>query len=190
MSIFSKIPVKELDDIANLLTKRSSLSEAFNFLSEIMPIEFVLIGGMARSQYAPARLTNDIDVLVKDSDFEAVRKMLRGYSGVKHVRGHAWLIKGIEVEILTCSFLGLDSSIETFVFESRNPLPFPNAFIAAKEALILLKLQRGDVRDLDDVYNIIKANPDVELDLFESILTPRQQQLLKTIKSKIIPDKI
>ncbi|MCK9543663.1 MAG: nucleotidyltransferase family protein [Novosphingobium sp.] len=189
MNIFSKLPVKELDDIANLLTKRSSLSETFNYLSEITPSDFILIGGIARSQYAPARLTNDIDILVKDEDFENIKRFLRGYEGVKQIRGHAWLIKGIEVEILTPSFLGLDSVLVDYIFGTKISIPFGDkAFLCSKEGIILLKLQRSSSTDLEDIYNILKSNPDINVNALSPYLSEKQLQLLLTAKSKVLID--
>jgi hypothetical protein len=109
-----------------------------------------LIGGMAVGSYARPRSTADVDLLVPDEAKDAIEELgeMRplalhaGYSGVT-----------VTVDDIPVDFIFLGD----LPAEVLNGPVVGGVRVVAPEALILLKLHTGRLKDISDVAEIVKA---------------------------------
>jgi len=177
---------RKLESIAGLLNHKvtSSLWSTLSAVCEVSPVPFIVIGGIARSKYAAARVTNDIDILFYDEAALRNFKYASTKLGCKFSRLHACSINSIEIETLTPSFLNLPSNIAEYVFATALPLPFSGkGLICSVEALVALKFQRYSDTDAKDIYDVIKATgPSFKRNSIMPLLAETQKtELLKIL---------
>ncbi len=180
--------INKLEAVANTLDKKGSIGSAFDKLLQVMPVKFVVIGGIARTKYAPARVTNDIDILLfSEQIYLELKKELISVPGFKPIKGraHAWLCDGIEIEFCTPEWLFLPFSFVEYIFETAIPLE-NNGYIISKEALVVTKLFRNSETDRKDVLDILKGNPDIRVQ--EDFLNPKMHAIFNQIKKEIKTD--
>lgn len=131
----------------------SPFSDILKYLTSLN-IDFILIGGLASSHYMPARFTEDVDILVRSED-EFLKLKQNTMGSVKWIRGHAFLLNGVEVEILTPEFVNMPSSIATYIF---NTSVMTDGFkIPSTEGVLLSKLVALREIDKQDIQSIIKT---------------------------------
>lgn len=147
--------IKRLEEVALVKIGESiRFTKAIKFLQNYLD-DFILIGGLSASFYAPARLTEDVDILVK-SELDVNNLYSLTKDKVKWVRKHSFIFEDIEVEILSPEFLKLPIEVANYVFDT-NVNHFSGVVTPSPEGVILLKLYAFREIDKQDVYNIIKA---------------------------------
>ena len=144
---------------------------------------WVLCGGLAVGFRAEPRGTSDIDVLVQDE--AAVLSLARVLgSKFKNTRLHGFLHRttGVEVELLTPSFLNLDPLIVRMTLADATLESFLRGVevpVASATSLIALKLTRANRRDLADIEAIVKRNGPLDLSAYP--LNDKQKQTYEEI---------
>ena len=128
-------------------------------------VRYVVIGGMAISALVKPRATQDIDILVESEDELKVIVALLAPKFKRH-RGHAVEHKssGVEVEILTPEFVGLDPDLAKYAIENavQQGLGGLTTQVAPPDAMIALKMKRGEFQDKADVSRLLRDYPDAK----------------------------
>jgi len=116
----------------------------------------VFVGGVAVECYAPYRRTHDVDVVVRERDFAALKSLLVGegfaHRRPTHLEKHAFKARdGGEVDAYT-SRIG-DVPVDEGLFRRSRRVPFGGTRVraASPEDLVRLKLSAGREMDLADV---------------------------------------
>ncbi len=138
----------------------------------------VFIGGVAVEAYAPYRRTHDIDVVVRERDFPALKTCLveAGFAHRRtHLAKHAFKAREAgEVDAYTERVGEVDAytervgevPVEEPLFRRARSLPYAgiSLSIASLEDLLRFKLSAGREMDLADVALLLHARRD-ELDM-------------------------
>jgi hypothetical protein len=121
------------------------VTQALKILNDA-EVDYVVVGGMAAALYSPARMTYDLDILVKEPQYQRLRVLVPNWS-----RPHSFKVGKFEVEVLTPDFINLPENIVSYVFSTKKGNK-PTA-----ESVILLKLV--SLRDIDkqDIERIMKT---------------------------------
>lgn len=158
--------IRGLNHIASLFTTSYSSSPFFvplDYLSSL-PIEYLIVGGLARSFYATARNTDDIDILLKsEADVEKFTKLTAGV--LRKVRKHAFTHGHVEIETLTPEYLGLPADIASYIFEHSEDFSYSGGSagkVLSPEGLILMKLfalksSPTPEKHKDDIVSVMKS---------------------------------
>ncbi len=146
-------------------------------------IKWVIVGGVATRAYMPERMTKDLDVLVHESDKDAVLLKLQqaGYQVLKPlaIPGYALLAPdGVEVDLLL--------STEAWLKDALNE---PNLDMAGYPVislpyLILLKMGAQRTQDWADVSRMLGLASDEDLDKVHAAVarfTPNDSEDLKSL---------
>lgn len=148
---------RDLEKINNLFTPSQRLSSIGISLEEVFTFKgnFILVGGLARRFHSSPRNTGDIDLLFKnEGDLSIFLTSNKGH--YNKIRGHAIIVNGVEVDLLTPEFLQVPQSIIDYVFNTSITID-NNIKVASKEGLILLKLYRLSPTDDNDIRALIEA---------------------------------
>lgn len=138
--------IQNLSHLSALYTAAYSSSPFFipiEYLASL-PIEYLIVGGIARSYYSTVRNTNDVDILLQNE--EEVEKFARLTAGtLKRVRKHAFTHGHVEVEVLTPSYLGIPQSIADYIFSNPSDFALESngtsyGKLPPPEGIILMKL--------------------------------------------------
>ncbi len=110
----------------------------------------VLIGGLAVSYYAKPRFTQDVDILYPSENH--IPKQVHGF---KKTRNHAFvdLKRGIEIEVLSPTFLNISSDLAQKVLETA--IMNDGVRIASPSGIVALKLGRLNAQDRADIIDMI-----------------------------------
>ena len=129
-------------------------------------VKWALIGGLAVGFHARPRGTQDIDIyLIGDDAIDQIAALTR--DRFKKHRAHALqhLASGVEVELLTPEFLGLDLGlvskvIATATVEDLGGIEVP---VISRDGLVAAKLNRLSRQDAADIEAVIRAGGPVDL---------------------------
>jgi hypothetical protein len=148
---------KDLDKVAQVFTPSQKLSSIGNALEAVFQFQgdFILVGGIARRFHSTPRNTGDIDILFKDES-DLRKFLINNIGNYKKLRGHAIIVQGVEIDLLTSEFLQLPQEIIDYVFATKESIE-NNISIASKEGIILLKLYRLSSTDDNDIRALIEA---------------------------------
>jgi hypothetical protein len=124
---------------------------------------YAIIGGIATSQWGFARVTHDIDikVLVSDTDYAAVRSVLRSAfpeRARRHVPENP-LIVAVTISSVTVDFLLTLPGYEELIIERavRQDLGGWSAWVCSAEDLIIQKVVAGRAKDWLDIESLLIA---------------------------------
>jgi len=149
---------KQLESISKLFTTSHNLSTIGEVLEKVFSFEgdFILVGGLARRFHSSPRNTGDIDILFK-TEVDKDSFLLINVGKYKKLREHAIMIDGVEVDLLTPEFLGINNNdLVNYIFSTKE-ITQGNISVVSKEALILLKLYRLSPTDDNDIRALIEA---------------------------------
>jgi hypothetical protein len=165
----------------------SELSSALeDFAKKAENVKWALAGGLAVGFHSRPRGTQDVDVIVKnEQDIDTIQQ--RANDQFKRHRSHAFEHKrtGVEVEVLTAQFLGIDQNIVENAIENSNlqqvgDLQIP---VVDESGLIAMKLQRSSRQDLADIEAILRNNKNIDLSSYP--LTKDQLNIFEEIRKDI-----
>jgi len=139
----------------------NSLEAIYNLFTEYS-ISFVFIGGAARNQYAPSRITEDIDILVNFYDLDKIKNLPIGY--IRDLTGNSRSLKlhnpETMIDVIYTGEVAGDQRGIIYYIENINyidKLPF-----LSLENLIRFKLSAGlygnRLKNFGDVQDLILAN--------------------------------
>lgn len=139
-----------------------ALKSLYSLLSEYK-ISFVFIGGVARNQYAPSRITEDINILVNSYDLNKVKNLPIGY--IRDLTGNGRSLKLHDPETYIDVIYTEDNTSGGIEYAQGfgqwinyiDDLPF-----LSLEMLVQYKLSSGiygnRLKDFGDVQDLIAAN--------------------------------
>ena len=131
--------------IADLWTEFEKILDELTNIYEVNP---VLIGGMALQHYGVTRMTEDIDLLVSQDDFQKLDD--KGATKFGRLR---W--PGIQIDLVR---EGMDGNPHPDLIRSST-----NEYLPSLEGLIYTKLIQNRIKDSADIVELIKANYSDEL---------------------------
>ncbi len=177
-----------------------SIAKTFRVVSEALRsqnIPVVLIGGFALGAYGLARHTADADFIIAEESLEKVKLALTTCGYREAVRTSIFVrFTASEVSLLDLDFLlvseatlsGVLDAVQTYqVGDSKAQVPSLEHLIALKLHAIKNDPKR-EMKDLFDVYELIKKNPDAGilnklLDLCDKYGTDRlYHKLMELVK--------
>lgn len=165
----------------------SELTSALeDFAKKTENVKWALAGGLAVGFHSRPRGTQDVDVIVKnEQDIDTIQQ--RANDQFKRHRSHAFEHKrtGVEVEVLTAQFLGIDQNIVENAIENSNLQQVGNLQIPVVDeaGLISMKLQRSSRQDLADIEAILRNNKDIDLSSYP--LTKDQLNIFEEIRKDV-----
>lgn len=179
------------DDVARI-AKFSSAMPISSTLAELASlvnnsgVDWALCGGLAVGIHARPRGTEDIDIVLRD-DSEIEQFMWLARTKFKRTRAHAMThsYTGVEVELVTPQFVKIDPAIANMAIDTAIIHPFGKTQVRVvnREALIAMKLCRGDDYDRGDIKAIIKSGGDVDLSSW--LLDDKAKTLLESIRMEL-----
>lgn len=151
---------------------------AFNDWKKNVPIDNVLIGGLALSFYVKPRTTMDVDLLflsreqipASAPEFKRTRP-----SAFQHNQTH------VEIEVLSPETINKRPELVKKVFDTANVSD--NIKIASPSGLVALKLGRFSYQDMADIEALINAG---QVNLDDWPLTDLERERYEKIKREII----
>lgn len=151
-------------------------------------VDWVLMGGLAVGFRAQPRGTQDVDiVLLSDAQIDEVAVLCAGRftRHRKHALEHRET--GVEVELLTPEFLGLNPElvqtiIDNATEEKLGELGEGTIRVASADGLIAAKLPRANRQDLADIEAIIRKQGPVDLSAYP--LTAEQKATHEAIEKE------
>lgn len=157
-----------LEDVINTIHSIVSITESIELKSALYDIinildknniDYALIGGLALSFLTQPRATQDIDIILKSED-DLSRLKLSLDDKFKKYRSHAIEHKrtGVEIELLTPSFLNIDQSIFDIAINTAKKQKYKDGFVNVIDhnAIVALKLFRASRRDLADIEDVAR----------------------------------
>lgn len=172
-------------DQINKLFEGNELGSTLQKVSQTLKdTEYALIGGLAAGFFSNPRATEDIDLLIMNEDLEKIAQILI-LNGFKRTRVHAVVDRtsGVEVELLTAKFLNIPEEIVGKIL--KNTLEQKGTKLAQVEGLVAMKLLGGRYKDLGDIEEILKVQPDLKIDEYEEFLTLVQINMFAQLKADI-----
>jgi hypothetical protein len=123
-------------------------------------IPWVLVGGMATRAYMPERTTRDIDIRIHAKHEEQAYRSLTaaGYRVEGELSIGGFSVRGMEedappMDVLTSRAPWLEQALSRPGDDAAGLPVMPRPY------LMLLKLQAGRLRDLDDVQRMLRDTP-------------------------------
>jgi len=157
------------EDLDRLTAPLAALMEWFREAA----LRGAVIGGVAASLRGKPRLTNDVDALVLDVDAETLIKSGSTFGFTPRIADAAEFARQTRVLLLRYRPGDVDIDI------SLGALPFEDEVIerstwiragnvrirlASAEDLVIMKAVAGRPRDMMDIANVIRANPDLDVE--------------------------
>ena len=132
-------------------------------------IDWAIVGGVATRAYMPERMTKDLDILVHESDGEAVVKRLEqaGYRITSKLAVPGYLLvspDGIELDVLFGNAPWLKDALAD---PGKDPAGYP---VIRLPYLVLMKMEAQRVRDLGDLGTMLGWASDADLDKVREVI--------------------
>ena len=140
---------------------------AMNTWPDLRPIlkglDWLVVGGVATRNYMPERMTRDLDILIRESDSEAVLAKLEaaGYKAESQLSIPGVMMTspdGVEVDVLFGNSPWLDDALKKPV---SDPAGYPTI---ALPYLILLKMDAQRAQDWADVSRMLGWASEADLE--------------------------
>lgn len=126
-------------------------------LSRILEtVPWAVIGAVATRLYMPERLTQDLDIIIRDKDAFEVRNRLERVDFKYHselaIGGSSWLsAEGSNLDVVESSEGWLDQALK----EAQNNRDWQGLPILPLPYLVLLKFKSGRLQDLADISRML-----------------------------------
>lgn len=144
------------------LTMRTARNPVVNIDEILKHHTFVVVGGIATRLYMPERKTDDIDILIRESERAAVHQALRDAgatygeeldlrSSTLGLGGSSWtLADGTSLDVIEGRGRWVEEALGTPVVERATLLPF-----ASLPCLVLLKVDASRPQDVADLSRML-----------------------------------
>ncbi len=143
-------------------------------------IPWVLIGGLATRAYMPERTTQDIDILIHTDMAAQARDALTAAQYVieSHLAIGGFAVRSPDhsvplLDVITSRAPWVQEVLKTPTYDAAG-LP-----VIARPYLMLLKLQAGRLRDLDDVQRMLRGTPPPERESTRRLLATYAPDVLE-----------
>jgi hypothetical protein len=148
---------------AEFMCRRTAMNPWPDLSPILQGIDWLVIGGVATRAYMPERATKDLDILVHQSDGEAVRKRLEqaGYRFVSRlaIPGYSMLSpEGIEIDVILGSFPWLRQALAQ---PEHDAAGYP---VIGLPYLVILKMAAQRAGDVGDLATMLGWASDAKLD--------------------------
>jgi predicted nucleotidyltransferase len=137
-------------------------------------VRAAIIGGVAASLLGKPRLTKDVDAVVLDMDAQALIDGGAPFGFVPRIADAVDFARNTRMVLLRFSegAIDIDLSLGALPFEyeviDRSSMidvsPGVSIRVASPEDIIIMKAVAGRGRDIMDIENIIRANPDLDVE--------------------------
>ncbi len=132
-------------------------------------IDWAIVGGVATRAYMPERMTKDLDIVVHQSDGEAVIKRLEkaGYRIVSRLAVTGYLMlspDGMELDVLFGDYPWLKKALTD---RGQDPAGYP---VIKLPYLVMMKMEAQRVRDLGDLGTMLGWASDADLDAVRAVV--------------------
>ena len=162
----------------------SPLQDALRDLASLLngsDVAWALAGGLSAGFYSRPRGTQDIDIILMDADLDKVVN-LTGQS-FRQISPH--MIEhhstGVVVDLITPQHVNRNPQIWKHALETvKTDWTVP---VVSREALVALKLCRGEYIDKADIQRVLEKGGDVNLSDYE--MTKEQLIMLDEIRQKV-----
>ncbi len=137
-----------------LMEERTAMHDWPDLRQILNGIPWVIVGGVATRAYMPERMTQDMDILIKHSDQEAVLTRLQknGYTIKQTLSIPGYVLvapNGVELDVL----LGKQEWLEEALAKpTHDATGFP---VLGLPYLVLMKMESGRGRDIGDITTML-----------------------------------
>ena len=147
---------------SEFLRRRTAMNPWPDLRPILEGIPWVIVGGVATRAYMPERATQDLDILVRHHDGDAVRKRLEaaGYSYVSPLAIPGFLVRspqGVEVDVILGDYPWLE---EALAHLRLDPADLP---VLDLPYLVVMKLDTSRVQDTADLSRMLGLASEEEL---------------------------
>ena len=147
-------------------------------------IDWVIVGAVATRAYMPERMTKDLDILVHESDGDAVITRLKeaGYHVSSQLAIPGYLMispEGVEVDVLFGDQPWLRKALAHPV---KDPAGFP---VIALPYLVIMKMNAHRTRDMGDLGTMLGWASDADLDAVRAVVKEYSPEDLEDLESLI-----
>jgi len=147
-------------------------------------IEWAIIGGVATRAYMPERMTKDMDIVVHQSDGEAVIERLEeaGYRIASHLAVPGYLMlspDGIELDVLFGNYPWLKKALYQ---PGQDPAGYP---VLKLPYITLMKMGAQRAQDWADVSRMLGWASDADLDEVRAVVKQYAPEDLEDLESLI-----
>jgi hypothetical protein len=146
--------------------------------------DWAIVGGVATRAYMPERMTKDLDIIVHESDGEAVIKRLEqaGYRIASHLAVPGVLMvspDGIELDVLFGNYLWLNEALDQ---PGQDPAGYP---VLKLPYITLMKMGAQRAQDWADVSRMLGWASDADLDRVRAVVKQYAPEDLEDLESLI-----
>lgn len=147
-------------------------------------IPWAIVGGVATRAYMPERMTKDLDILVHQSDSEAVVKRLEqaGYRTASRLAVPGYLLTspdGIELDVLFGNYPWLKKALAD---PGQDPAGYP---VIKLPYITLMKMAAQRAQDWADVSRMLGWASDADLDEVRAVVKQYAPEDLDDLESLI-----
>jgi len=147
-------------------------------------LDWAIVGGVATRAYMPERMTKDLDIVVHQSDGEAVIKRLEqaGYRVISRPAVPGFLMHspdGTELDVLFGNYPWLKKALSD---PGLDPAGYP---VIKLPYLVMMKMEAQRVRDLGDLGTMLGWASDVDLDEVRSVVAKYSPEDSEDLESLI-----
>lgn len=151
------------------LTRRTAVNSWPDLRPILAGIDWVVVGGVATRAYMPERMTQDMDILVRQTDQAAIITKLKeaGYQVISPLAIGGYALRspeGVEVDVLVGDSAWLGDALTRSQYDAAG---FP---VIDLPYLILLKMSAQRAQDWADVSRMLGLASDDRLDEVRAIV--------------------
>jgi hypothetical protein len=168
---------------AEFMRRRTAMNPWPDLRPILQGIGWAIIGGVATRAYMPERMTKDMDVIVHQSDGDAVIARLKqaGYRVVSRLAFPGYLLlspEEIEIDVIFGNYPWLK---EALAHPEHDPAGYP---VIGLPYLVILKMAAQRPQDWADVSRMLGWASDAELDSVRAVVaryTPEDREDLESL---------
>ena len=165
------------------LRERTAMNPWPDLRGILQGIPWVIIGGVATRAYMPERATQDMDILVRDADGQAVVSRLQqaGYQVLSQLAVPGLSLRspeGVELDVLFGKYPWLD---EALARPEQDRAGYP---IIGLPYLVILKMNVTRGRDLGDLTTMLGGADDAALNRVRDVVarySPQDEEDLESL---------
>ncbi len=168
----------------DFLRRRTAMNPWPDLRPILQDLPWVIVGAVATRAYMPERMTNDLDILVRQEDGDEALERLQavGYQVISRLAVPGFLLHspdGVEVDVIFGDYPWLD---EALAQPRQDPAGYP---VLDLPYLVLMKAAASRTQDLGDLSRMLGLASEEELERVRKIVARYEPDLVDDVESLI-----